>query len=405
MQPPSNENPLLQQYSPIPHSPTSQPTREELPIVHSEDALPSYGYSVGDIWGDDSNDNLSNSLPLPETINQQITSQQTGGAYTMPIQKTEESWRSMAVPLVQQLVQNNLSFALAGLPGAGKTTLLLAWLAESVKVHRNVRFYINGWKADDWLGLADLPGVYKRNFRKGNESNFDGFFEQVSAVSDVLHERLALSKNKRKGLGKVWLILDDYFATANGLSSSKKELAERWENAKAQMGEIITVGREVEVALCVATQSLNVKALGCDDANIRGCFGLCALAKIYTTENGRKEGGYSTITNLWNNAYLVPSEFKDKIVAEFNQARPVSERTGYALAFTTCGEPTIGLFTEDLSWVDDYQVPISLPVASLPKEQIKQPLEEVEKSQDALSYLKEFAQQQGLDFEVPPESI
>ena len=262
--------------------------------------------------------------------------------------------------LTEQLKHNILSWVLCGLPGAGKSTLLLAWLAETVKYSKNVQVFINGWKGDDWLGLAAIPGVYKRNYRDRNRQPIlDGFFSQVDAVSDILHQRLGLPENQRKNLPKVWLVLDDFFATSNALNKAKKELAEAWESAKAQMGEIITLGREVGVGLCVATQSLNVQTLGCDDANIRGCLGICALGKIYT-DAGRKEGGYSPITNALKNTYIIPSEYVGQITASFNKLRPISERTGYAIALTTFGEPSIGLFTEDLSWVKDYKIPVNI---------------------------------------------
>ncbi|MCT7953264.1 hypothetical protein NG798_26040, partial [Ancylothrix sp. C2] len=97
-----------------------------------------------------------------------------------------------------------------------------------------------------------------------------------------------------------------------------------------------------------------------DDANIRGCLGICALGKIYTDSNGRREGGYSPITNAWKNSYIIPSEYVNQITTSFNKLRPLSERTGYAIALTTFGEPSIGLFTEDLSWVKDYKVPVNV---------------------------------------------
>ena len=263
--------------------------------------------------------------------------------------------------LTEQLQHNILSWVLSGLPGAGKTTILRAWLAQTVKYSKDVQFFINGWKGDDWLGLAAIPGVYKRNYRdKGNQPVLDGFFSQVNAVSNILHQRLPLAENQRKNLPKVWLVLDDFFATSNVLNRAKKELAEAWETAKGQMGEIITLGREVGVGLCVATQSLNVQSLGCDDANIRGCLGICALGKIYTDSNGRREGGYSPITNAWKNTYIIPSEYVNQITTTFNKLRPISERTGYAIALTTFGEPSIGLFTEDLSWVRDYKIPVNI---------------------------------------------
>ena len=263
--------------------------------------------------------------------------------------------------LTEQLQHNILSWVLSGLPGAGKTTILRAWLAQTVKYSKDVQFFINGWKGDDWLGLAAIPGVYKRNYRdKSNQPVLDGFFSQVNAVSNILHQRLPLAENQRNNLPKVWLVLDDFFATSNILNRAKKELAEAWETAKGQMGEIITLGREVAVGLCVATQSLNVQSLGCDDANIRGCLGICALGKIYTDSNGRREGGYSPITNAWKNTYIIPSEYVNQITASFNKLRPISERTGYAIALTTFGEPSIGLFTEDLSWVRDYKIPVNV---------------------------------------------
>lgn len=366
-----------------PPAPTGQAI--DLPLSLGNAPASNYSYSVDDVWDGDSYIAQNDIPQLPKsTTNPPVV--QTGYQHTA-IKQTQEQYS--VIPLTSQLINNDLSWVLAGLPGAGKSTLLLAWLAGIVEKSKGVQVFINGWKADDWLGLANVSGVYQRNFYEGGTANFEGFFDQLNAVSEILHERLALPKKERRNLNKVWLILDDFAGTSSALNSADKELAKRWEAAKSQMALIITVGREVGVALCAATQSLNIKALGCEDANIRGCLGICALAKLYTTENGRKEGGYSTITNIWKNTYIIPSEYTQKIVDDFNKVRPISEKTGFAIALTTCGEPDVGIFNEDLSWVEDYQIPISLPK---------------EKEPDAMEFLKEFAKKNDFS-EIPDDHL
>lgn len=377
--------------APTPQTPTGDAL--DLPLSMANEPISNNPYSVDDVWDGVGYiaQNVAPQLPAP------ALNPPTGGVNYQhtTIKQTENQYP--VIPLTSQLINNDLSWVLAGLPGAGKSTLLLAWLAGIVNKDKGVQVFVNGWKADDWLGLADIPGVYRRNFYEDGTPNFEGFFDQLNAVSQILHERLALPKKERKNLNKVWLILDDFAGTSSALNSADKELTKRWEAAKSQMSLIITVGREVGVALCAATQSLNIKALGCEDANIRGCLGICALAKLYTTQNGRKEGGYSTITNVWKNTYIIPSEYTQKIVDGFSRVRPISEKTGFAIALTTCGEPDIGIFNEDLSWVEDYQIPISSPQQSSAKpEETKEP--------SAMEFLKEFAKRNEFS-EIPDDTL
>ena len=147
--------------------------------------------------------------------------------------------------------------------------------------------------------------------------------------------------------------------------------------------------------MCVATQSLNIKSLGVPDANIRGCLGLCALARVYTDANGRKEGGYSSITGVLRNNYIIPADYIEEINAQFNKLKPISEKTGRAIALTTCGEPEIGLFEEDLSWVEDYTIPIKK--AEVPPEKT-----EFQKEPGALEFLQELAKKNGFS-EIPTD--
>ena len=357
------------------------------PIIFNTAESTSLSYSVDDIW---SNDGFSSKAETPKetTIPLDIEYQHKHPTFEATYPK---------INLTKQLTLNDLSFALSGVPGAGKSTLLLAWLAGIIKADKNTQVFIVGTKADSWLGLAEVPGVFKRFYR--NTENVlipDGFFHQVNIVNRILHERLGLPQKQRKGLHKVWLLLDDYFSISNTLDNcTDKETKSKWENAKAQLGEIITTGRECGVAMCVATQSLNIKSLGLADANIRGCLGLCALGRIYTDSNGRKEGGYSTITIILKNSYIISAEYTEEISNQFNKLKPISEKTGRAIALTTCGEPEIGLFEEDLSWVEDYIIPIK-KTEVLPKK------EDTIREPGALEFLQELAKKNGFS-EIPTD--
>lgn len=344
-----------------------------LPNRKDENTITQTPVQQPDYWSDDDNDTESEDISPELTPPSSIP---TGHAYIES--PTDTKIKSSVIhqiapefflPLRSYLKENILSWVLCGPPGIGKTTLLLAWIADTVTTNKGVKFFINGWKNDAWLGLAALPDVYKRNTiaQPTGQLDFTGFFFQVSTVADILYDRLGLPEDERPGVSKVWLVLDDYFATSDALNKAKGELGASWEIAKAQISQIITLGREVGVGLCAGTHSFNVKALGLDDANIRGCLGICALGKIYSTPAGRKEGGYDTITNVLKNNYIIPPEYLNNIAPKFNALRPLSQKHGYAIALTTFGEPHIGLINEDLSWVKTHRITIAASSSKTPQ--------------------------------------
>lgn len=279
--------------------------------------------------------------------------------YATPVQSDKPE---RYIDLRTQLKHNLLSWVLAGPPGVGKTTQMLAWIADILSTRPDTQIFINGWKADSYLGLAEIPGVYTRNERH----DYSPFFDQVEKVGQQLGQRLSLPEVERKNLNLTVLVLDDYFATANGAAKLTGDDAKRWQNAQKTLGQIITLGRDSKVLLAAATHSANTKALGIEDANIRGCLGLCVAGKIYKNAQGRREGGYDLISNVLRNPYIIDSSYREELDAKFAALRPISERTEYPIILVTMGIPEIGLKNEDLSWVKSYQIQVE-PIAPAKK--------------------------------------
>lgn len=254
--------------------------------------------------------------------------------------------------LPDALAANRLSIAVAAPPDTGKSTLARAMLAKVIEKFPEAIIKITGQKRDSWLGLRDVPGVFSQ---ATDADNWEGFFKAIERAAGELNQRLNLDEQERRKQPKLILVIDDYFATDAALSASKK-YRERWEDCKAKLGQIVTVGRDYLVSTWVFTHSLNLASLGlAKDANIRGCLSVLALGRVIRDE-GRLEGSYDAISSVLNNRSIIrDAEQCDRIKGSLNQLKSQSEATGIPIALYVMADASCGLLP-DLRWVENVKI-------------------------------------------------
>lgn len=252
--------------------------------------------------------------------------------------------------------RNRQSLVMAGPPGIGKTTTLLAWLYSVFEADSSTQFFIASRKRDRWLGLGLLPEVFQQIGKR--DEDYRKLFRHVERVSRILYERMDLEEEERGESNPVWLVLDDWFSITNSLNKSSGDIKKEWEACLANIGDIITLGREQKVGVCVSTHSLNLAALGvAEDANIRACLSILALGRIVVDEHGRKEGGYDAINLAMRNPYILDDDYRAPLTTKLPELKKASRECGQPVIFSTMGEPTVGLLP-NLCWAKEVEIPV-----------------------------------------------
>ncbi|MBD1822922.1 hypothetical protein H6F51_10520 [Cyanobacteria bacterium FACHB-DQ100] len=239
-------------------------------------------------------------------------------------------------------------------PGTGKTCTELGYLAKLFELYPDAIVRVVSRKQDSFLGLASVPRCVELI-----DPEFETFFAAITWVHSILHQRLAMPINQRGGFQTqpVRQVISDYYSTANSLTQQRK-YRDRWEEAKAKLGDINTLGREVNVSAVIDTHSFNTAALGVSDGNIRDCLNIAALGKITRDGAGREDGGYGSIYKAINNKLVVDDDTlrQQLLKRDLPPLQQQSDRTGQPVLFTTMGTPRL-LLLPDLRWAETYQLP------------------------------------------------
>ena len=299
--------------------------------------------------------------PAPTYFYQPQPQQQQQSAPVATAPKPQQA-KQQPPSIIKSLAQSHLSIVFSAPPGTGKTTTELAWMGHVFQQFPDALMFIACWKNDSFLGLSSIPGAVEVLGGLDDEGNLDWqpLLKQVNRVFSVLSHRRNLPQERRSEFeGKpVWLVLGDYYATVNTLSSSTKYKA-IWEDLKTKLASIITVGREFHVGVCVDTHSFNIASLGISDANIRDCLSICALGKITRNEDGREDGGYGAIAKAIGNKFVVDDEAirTQLLTKDLPQLQKQSDATGRPVLFTTLGHPPKLVLLPDYRKYETFTIP------------------------------------------------
>lgn len=258
--------------------------------------------------------------------------------------------------IITKLAASSLSSVFSGPPGVGKTTAELALIAKIYELYPDAQVYVAAQKYDPWCGLWRVPGacVVLDNL------NFQLLIQQVDRVFNILTERKFTPPEERDifQFQPVWLILGDWSVTSNTLSSLR-EYRGIWNELRAKLGSIITLGREFRCGVVIDTHSFNIYSLGlAKDTQIRDCLSLCILGKISRDEFGMEQGNFEPIAKaIYNRAIVGNPVIREQLGKDLIKYQRFSDQADRPLLFTTMGYPPRLMLLPDLRSYRSYELP------------------------------------------------
>jgi len=244
--------------------------------------------------------------------------------------------------LISSMAALRMSILSAAPTGAGKSTTMDQWLREHRRLFPKAETYVIAQKNDSFLGLAEQGRVTQFNAFSAEAS-----FKFLDVVYTEMKRRLAEPKADRAKYDDipVRLILDDWHATYTALKLDPNLC----KIVTTKLGQIITLGREANVCLYIATQSYNLVTLGLvEDSGIRSNLAITCqgLVKLTTDEDGEvaEQGDYTVLQQLIKNQYIIPSNAdRERLIAQLNELIELSMEHQVPAVFSAIGKATLGL--------------------------------------------------------------
>lgn len=239
--------------------------------------------------------------------------------------------------IMDSMIHLKMSILNVAPTGAGKTHTMDKYLSGVQTNYPQAEILVIAQKNDPFVGLAD----------KGCVKLFDPFKPEVALqyldrVYAKMQERLNVPKRDRVkfDLMPIRLVLDDWYATYQVL---KIDTA-LWRTIAIKLSSIITLGREVNVCLYIATQSYILAALGlAEDSNIRSNLAIICQGFIRII-NGCKQGDFGVLKGIIKNDYIVPGrDDKERLASEIQYLESLSRLHQVPVWFSAIGEPTLAL--------------------------------------------------------------
>lgn len=244
--------------------------------------------------------------------------------------------------LITSLARLRMSILSAAPTGAGKSTTMDQWLAEQKLLFPQGENYVIAQKNDSFMGLAEQGRVTQFNAFSAEAS-----FKFLDVVYAEMKRRLAEPKADRAKYDfiPVRLILDDWHATYTALKLDPNLCR----IVTTKLGQIITLGREANVCLYIATQSYNLVTLGLvEDSGIRSNLAITCqgLVKQTVDESGEmaEQGDYTVLQQLIKNQFIIPSNAdRERLMAELNELIELSMKHQVPATFSAIGTASLGL--------------------------------------------------------------
>jgi len=80
---------------------------------------------------------------------------------------------------------------------------------------------------------------------------YQKFFDRVEAASKILNDRMNFQAEERSLCDPIYLVLDDWFPISASLTRSTGETKKKWEACVENIREILVLGRELNVWICI----------------------------------------------------------------------------------------------------------------------------------------------------------
>ena len=243
--------------------------------------------------------------------------------------------------ILRSLAGLRMSILSAAPTGAGKTHTMDRYIRDIRREFPKVELYVISEKLDSFVGLLEAGRVKKFDMNSPESS-----MAYLDLVHKEMHKRLDEPKANRVKYNDrpIRLILDDWHATQSILKFD----ANHWRIVGSKINQIVTLGREANVCIYIATQTFNLAALGMDDSNIRGNLAITCqgLVTVKTDNSGKvkKQGNYDILQLLLKNAYIVPNaDDREELAREVKEVIQLSKTHQLPAVFCAIDEATLAL--------------------------------------------------------------
>ena len=238
--------------------------------------------------------------------------------------------------LLQRLRKSDMSILVVGSTGAGKSHTLSAYLEFLYQDSPDADVWVISRKNDSFCGLREAGRVVRFNSLDPVDA-----LNKLREVHAIFQERTEVLEEDRAKLSTIRLILEDWSSIC--LILKKNRLI--WNEVQIILSDIVTVGRELNIALFILAQSAILESLGLvGDANLRTCLAIVAQGLESINNKGEKQGDYNLVQLILKNPYIIPSDEDRKFLAgELSDLITESRRTKQPVFLCTGGEAFVGL--------------------------------------------------------------
>lgn len=248
----------------------------------------------------------------------------------------EMSNQDKGLRLLQRLRKSDMSVLVVGSTGAGKSHTLSAYLEFLYQDFPDADVSVISRKNDSFCGLREAGRVVRFNSLNPVEA-----LDKLREIHAIFQERTEALEEDRAKLTTIRLILEDWSSIC--LILKKNKLI--WDEVQIILSDIVTVGRELNIALFILAQSANLESLGLvGDANLRTCLAIVAQGLESINNKGERQGDYNLVQLILKNAYIIPSDEERKsLTNELSDLIAESRKTKQPVFLCTGGEAFVGL--------------------------------------------------------------
>lgn len=253
------------------------------------------------------------------------------GSETASIEPQDKGQR-----LLQRLRKSDMSILVVGSTGAGKSHTLSAYLEFLYQDFPDADVWVISRKNDSFCGLREAGRVIRFNSLDPVEA-----LEKLREVHTIFQERTEVLEEDRPKLSTIRLILEDWSSICLILKKNKVI----WNEVQIILSDIVTVGRDLNVALFILAQSAILESLGLvGDANLRTCLAIVAQGLESINNKGEKQGDYNLVQLILKNAFIIPSDEARRVLTnELSDLITQSRKVKQPVFLCTGGEAFVGL--------------------------------------------------------------
>lgn len=239
-----------------------------------------------------------------------------------------------------------MSLVIAGESNVGKSTFLkallyTAWDYGSMQ-SRPPEFLISAIKKGNYLGIQKQKhGLFLNNIPGRDFTGICSVLQLAQKGYQQRCDEFPEDDPRIKGLPHLISVFDDFTTITLNLQGAGSDKPV-FDFLSQTMPSAYTLYRSHLVRLFVIAHSFNVKALMLPDASIRESLGVIALGRTSRevinyqgVETETQLGGFGVIEKVLSNPHAAGNN--KEVVTQFNELRPIAEKTEQTLALSSLG--------------------------------------------------------------------